>query len=685
VLVFEGGTKVQLDRARDARAQSALTAGELAWLAAAPCAVVVVLAIVVLGPPLGHAFLEPSSRRLWPAASTYGAPEPTEHARYLLAVLGPLLLAVCVAALARRTRTRSGPMAAGVFVSQALLLAFLALCVVIQRHMLFDQRYYVTPAHRAYFTRSTLVFALLFTAVLTVALRRRHVVAWVARACRETWSRHALALIVALPLTAAWLLTAINTERSAGTANGLAATNFPLLMDEPFAVLDHLLPLVSFHATYGELWICLAALAMSVFGTSFGVYSVVMALGSAVISLAVFATLRRLVHSSLIALVLYAPVLATGFFTEAGPPANRYGPTNLFSLFPMRYGGAYILAWLTARSIDGARPRRPILLFLAAGLVLVNNIEFGLPALGATLGAFLLTTPRSSLVRLAGDVAIGLLGAIALVAALTLTFAGSLPHFGMLLTLPQLFSIDGYGMLPMPTIGFHLAIYVTFVAAIVLAVVRAIDRDEERLITGMLAWSGIFGLGVAAYYAGRSHPDVLIGVFSAWALALATLCVATVRAILRRPGRWPRPAELAVLFGFGIAICSLAQTPDPRSQIDRMRQLTPEPMLKPTAQEQFIAKHIHDREAVAIIAPLGHRIAYDTGADDVVGYGGPEMMPTQNQWDETVAALRAAGGRKLFISLGNVQKEAVTAIKRIGFTRTIEEPATTLTEFTAPP
>ena len=76
---------------------------------------------------------------------------------------------------------------------------------------------------------------------------------------------------------------------------------------------------------------------------------------------------------------------------EIGPLDNRYGPSNLFSMFPMRYGGPYVLAWLLVRHVDRLRPRRASLLFLAAGLVLLNNPDFGMPAFAATLVALLWT------------------------------------------------------------------------------------------------------------------------------------------------------------------------------------------------------------------------------------------------------------------------------------------------------
>ncbi len=65
-------------------------------------------------------------------------------------------------------------------------------------------------------------------------------------------------------------------------------------------------------------------------------------------------------------------------------------------------------------------------------------------------------------------------------------------------------------------------------AALGAATVRAIRGDPGRTLSGLLAWSGIFGLGVGGYYMGRSSAEQLITMFSAWALALALLAFAAV-------------------------------------------------------------------------------------------------------------------------------------------------------------
>jgi hypothetical protein len=631
----------------------ALAAGEIAWLAVVPCAAALVAAIVLLGPPLGRLLTPSSTPAIWELPYFVPRPEPVEHARFLLALLGPLLLSAVVVARAQRPAWRSSLLTtlAGQ-ASQALLVGFLVVCVVAQHRILYDE-IYGGPLRRVFFTWRTLGVALALALLFAAAVHARRVTARLVALARETPPRRLLCGGLALLATAAWLLTAIEVQSSAGGTNFGVSASMPFWLDETFAVLDGRTPLVDFDPQYAQLWPYIAASAMSLFGTSLGVYTIVMACGSGAGLIAVFAIFRRILRSSAAALAVYLPFLATGFFMELGPLANRYGPSNLLSMFPMRYAGPYLLAWLTARHLDRLRPRRLALLFLVAGIVVVNNPEFGLPALGATLAALAVTRARwtrSTLRQLLGAAALGVGGAIVLFSLLTLLRSGSLPHPEILAFFAKLYGVVGFGMLPMPTIGFHLVLYATFTGAIVLATVRAVTRHDDVLLTGMLAWIGVFGLGAGSYFAGRSHPEVLIDLFSAWAFALVLLLIVAVRAILARPSRWPRLAELAVLIGVGICACSLAQFPTPWSQIERLRHHAPAPYYDHVEAVRFVARTTRAGERVAILIVPGHRIAYDAGVVNVTPYAGWESMPLKQQVSETVDALRRAHGHKLYMT-----------------------------------
>lgn len=667
----ERGTErgLSLAERRDVRAASA---ADVAWLSAIPTAAVLVAVVVLIGPPLGGALFDRPPPSYWSflIAQGYRAPEPTEHARFLLALLGPLLL-VAATALGTR-RVPSTPLTRTlVVVTQAALLVAAIGCLVGQHEL---RSFYDGWARRAYFSWATLAAAalLLLAAVLLV---RRAAPLGPPRARRPetTWLRGG-ALAAAVLLTLLWLLPAVNTDGSVGRTNVALFVNLPFWLDESFAVLNGLAPLADFQPQYSHLWPYVGAAAMALLGTSFTVYAVTMATATAAAMVAVYALLRRLVQRSLLALALFVPFLATSFFTDLGPPEQRWGPVNSFSMFPMRYGGPYLLAWLTVRHLDGARPRSRVPLFLAAWLVAINSLEFGLPALAASLAAVVWTADRRSrhlARRLAIDLAAGLAGAAALVTALTLAVAGSFPDpdVGRLLVFARLYGVHGFANLPIsPAIGVHLAIYATFAGAIAAASVRALEGRGAPALTGALVWSGVFGLGASAYFAGRSHPSVLISLFSPWALALSLLAIVAVQAMLARPSRLPTPAEVAVLLGVGVAACSIAQTPLPWQEVERIRSSTGAPALRPLAQERFVARHTRPGERIAILGPLGHRIAHDVGVADVMPYATLESMPTRDLFAEMLDRLERDGVRKAFLILvPTTTDEHVAALEEAGF------------------
>jgi hypothetical protein len=664
--------------AADAAPARPLTPGETAWLAAIPTAAVAVLAILLLGPPLGRALLAPVQARVWSEWYWAVRPEPVEQGRFLVALVAPLLLAgLTVVGVRLRPRATSATLAALVLAAQVVAVAFVAVCLL-RQHGVFGS--FAPPAEFAPpvdddFTLPALLVAAAATVPVVLAIRSAAARAALARWTRETGARRLVVGCVAIAAIAVWLLHAFNTDRTIAAAfeEVLYSTYFTL--DETFAVLDERSPLVNFAAQYGSLWPYAYAAGMSLLGATLAVWTALALTTTGLGMLAIYAVLRRAARSSIRGLLLFLPVLATSFLMLEGTRENRYTFANYFGTFPLRYAGPSMLAWLVARHLGGERPRRAWPLFLAAGLVVLNNADAGVPALGATAAALLWGAGRPSRAgvgRLALHAVGGLAAAFALVSALTLARAGSLPHVALLLRYSRLFASTGFAMYPMPTIGLHLVIYLTYLAALGVATVRAIRAEPDRLLTGMLAWSGAFGLGTGAYFAGRSTPDDLPALFLPWSFALALLLIPALASL--RDASWRRPpvAATACLFGFLAMACSLAQTPTPWEQLDRLGR-SARPILAQPLGQAFVARHTHRGERVAILQLLGHRIGANLGVVNVLPYSNGESVLTIEQLDETVAALHAAGARKLFVDRRSVQHELLLALADLGFRRTVRE------------
>jgi hypothetical protein len=637
----------------EARAR-ALTTAEIAWTALLPCAIAAVAAIVLLGPPLGHLlFPAPGAEGLWPPgwSESQGRPEPVEQARYILAVLAAALLAAAILASSRRTPAlRPRTIRAAVLASQLALLALVVVGFLGQYEVILRRR----PMTHIFRPETLLIAVALVVAALGV-LRRRTAAQRIARLLRETAPRRTLALVLAFAVAATWLLQGIYTDRWAEDAQHLDWT-----LNEAFAVLDGRTPLVDAHVLYAKLLPYPAALAMTAFGRTAFVYTLLMVVLSVLALVGVFAILRRIAGSSLLALGLFVP------FVALGSVENTY---LLTAMWPMRYGGAYLMAWLTARHIDRRSPRHAWILFLAGGIVAVNDLEFGVAAVVATAVTLLFARPPHSARaagRLAGHAIGGTLAAVFAISALTLLRSGALPDPAVLLEWPRIFSRLGWFSLPMPPASLHLALYAIFVAALATAVVRQVQSAEDPLLTGMLAWSGTFGLLAGGYYVGRSDELKLVCMFSAAAFSLALLTIVAGRALAARGWRRPALSQLLVLFGFALAVCSIVQLPSPQHELARLTEDWRAPVARPAA-ELFIGEHTRRREKVVILVPMNYRIAYDLGLTNVSPYGTEEDLVTRWQIQTVVDMARREGAHKIFLKAGRVAPAQLRLFRADGF------------------
>jgi hypothetical protein len=622
-----------------------------AWIAGAVACALALVAMLALGQPLGRLLAPSAGARFWPEVAWMVRPEPSEHARYLIALLAPALLVVLTLVLARRPLPLPAAASARLVTAlEALVVAALAACFALQRTAVFHRPYGRSP-HVVYFTIPTLVvagaLALALAAVCHRAGALERVRAWTA----ESPARAAVAAAVAVLGVAVTVLPAIATEASILHTSDEFVYHVRFVYDETAAVLDGRSPLGDFAAQYGSLWPYLLAGPLALFHGSLGVFTLELALLSGLALLTLYALLRRVTRSSLLALALFLPLLATAAFRLHDADPGRFSLINYFGTMPLRYAGPFLLAWLLARHLDGARPRGTWPLFAAAGLVAIDNSSFGIPALGATVVALLCARPLTAgRVRLlAREAALGLALALAAVTALVLVRTGALPDPSLATRYARLFAVEGFGMAPLhPLLGMSTVIYLTYVAAIAAGMVLAL-RGRDALLGGLLLWSGVFGLGAGSYYVGRSIPEVLTNMFPAWALAVALLTVVAVRALAARRGRRPLAVELACLFAFGLLVCSLAQTPSPLAQGRRIAASGPR-YLQQQPTRAFVAANSRAGEAVVMLTELGHLVAYRAGVDDVTPYTGNESIQTQEQLDDALAALRAAGGHDVFLS-----------------------------------
>jgi hypothetical protein len=637
-----------------------LAPAEIAWLALIPCALAMLAAVLVLGPPLGHALFDRGSEALWPPGwwEASGQPEPVRHGRYLLVALAPVVLAGVVLAAARWPPRLAPPaIHAAVAAGQAAVVAVAVVAVLGQRNLILRADRTLPPE----LSLGVLALAAALTALAVVALRRRGVAARIAALARERRGVRVAALAIAAVFAAAWLVEAVATD---GLVEDAGKMNW--IPNGAYAVLDGRTPLVDAHIVYSKLLPYPTALVLSAFGATTLTFTLFMALLSLLALLAVYAVLRRLV-GSVFALALFLPFVA---ISDVGHWMR------LASIWPMRYGGPYLLAWLTARHVGGARPRHAWILFVVAGLAAIDDIDFGLAALLATVAALACArAPRSlrEIRRLAAAALAGTAVAVAAVTLFTLVRAGRPPSLDVLLEYPRLFTRLGLLALPLPRASLHLAIYATLAAAVVVAAVRLARGARDVLLTSMLAWSGVFGLVAGNYYVARPDDLKLETMLSAWGFAIALLTIVCVRALGARAWRAPRPVELLVLFALALCVCTIPRMQSPEALIAQMLEW-PAPRYRAVAKS-FIARRTHRGEKVAILLPEGWRLAYELGLENVSPYEAENAIVTRGQMRVMLDAMRREGVRMLFtptpgarvVGDAEAAPEQIELFRRAGF------------------
>ncbi|HEX5146570.1 MAG TPA: hypothetical protein VFV85_06075, partial [Conexibacter sp.] len=179
-------------------------------------------------------------------------------------------------------------------------------------------------------------------------------------------------------------------------------------------------------------------------------------------------------------------------------------------------------------------------------------------------------------------------------------------------------------------------------------------------------------------------PVALKYQFSAWALALMLLTAVAGGALARPRVRATAVGALVVLFGFGMAVCSLAQTPTPWSQVERLQAPPGPPTGPPTAEypslssdpvtRRFVAsladgpsRFVVKRGApMAILLTTGHRVADAYGVVNVSSYTGIDSLMTVERVEAVLDALREAGGNTVILPVP-LDPSILPLLERRGF------------------
>jgi hypothetical protein len=626
-----------------------------------PGALILFAAMLWLAPSLSDLVPDPVDP-FYPEFQDLIKPEPLEQVRFLLAVAAPLLLALGVI-LAGSGTPGERRFDWLVVAAQLALVALLVWSVLDQ----VDELPLLDPDYFAPLLLSIPVLVggiVIGTGLFALALTRR----WpfdppspVHPAGRLAWF---VALAVAIVLTALWLLPAVFTDANLSEGGAIPEGHVLVQSQDFYAVANGRTPMVDYVAQYVQLLPLVFAPLLKSFDLSITASSVLMVALSGLVLLTIYGVLLLVTRRPLAAVALYVPFLALALFPWSDEGLRHEFNGSYYAFFPGRYLGPFVVALLCAAIVRGRRiPTWAG--FFAAGLAMLNNAEFGITCVLALFCALAVAGDRAegwgrALARLVGQATIGLAAAIALVVAVTLVRTGELPDPALWIYYTRLFAQKSLGLEPMPTLGLHIALYLTFIAAILTAAVRFVGRREDRTLTAMLAYSGVFGLLAGSYFAGRSLPWQLMLLFPTWGLALALLTWAVVGYLRSERGESLRRLtvpSLVAMIGFGVMVASIATISPPWQEVERLGRSGAAEADVPEVQ-RFVEQNTEPGEKVLLLGtPTDHRIAERAGVQNVSPFNSALALFSPREVDRAISALEREGGTKVFLSQAPTGRE----------------------------
>jgi hypothetical protein len=658
------------------------------WLIVPAAALALWAAIRAFHGPLTRALTArpaPSQMPLAEAAR-FTRPEPDELALYLLCLAVPPLVAWVLSSVARRLPRLPAWALAG-----AAMLAQAGTVAAVLRLWWFQNRHVYRYFYVSRFGLGLAAAGAVAAAAWALARRRRG-------SPLPPFAQTLAATAVAAAYALLRLRSVVFDDASVLTSPTTVSYHLPFTVGEFSAVMNGRTPGVDFFPQYAWLLPYPLAPVFRVAGLTVHTFTVVMAALSLVALMLQYDVLRRLTGRPWVALALFVPFVALGFHpVEISPDGTPATAFSYFAVGPLRYFGPFLVGWLLAWYLSRPAPSRAWLLFTAAGLGALNNLDFGLPALGGVVLALGLVTLAASgaraaaLARLVGIAGLGLASALSIFQAAAFLHSGRLVVLSHMTVFQRAFAILGFAMLPMPRWGLHWVVYFTFMLAIGVAVVRlaavrasSADADpravaSERLLCGSLVFGGVFGAGALSYYIGRSHPAVLPAVFPAWGAVVVSLAWVALRGGLRELRRAPLrvvPAILAV-----IALGVLAGEAVPVAWEER------ELYAEPKEIGAIMARHVIEAprnaallaglagrgEKLMVAFPAGHLTAELAGVDDVFPFVEAGSCLVVGQLDEVVARMRANGVTRYFgPPAPELQARVVAAGLPVRFFETLE-------------
>ena len=614
------------------------------------------------------------------------APEPAEFVGYVLAVLVPAAFVSVTALLLRRQgalaadRSSAAPWTLLAFLSQGAF-AVVAAYGILYEH--FHGAYYpslrfpvvlIAAAAAAGYGLWTVGLPAHWKSDLTAAGRVLGQRAWLWWGLATSWS-------------VLWVLPNVFTEADRSAWLTQTAYHIPFTMGEFAAVLNGRTPMVDFYSQYQNVLPLLLSPLLRWTGLSLFSFTLTMALLSVTGLLLLFSVLTRVVRSSWLALVLFLPMVAFSFEpVETNVGGYVHNMFTYYAMGPLRFLGVFVLARLSLWYLERPSYSRLAQSAAIAGIVALNNLDFGLPALAAVLSCVVLFAPRfgrsTPAVRICMAVLTFLLTAgmavVVYFVAVRLR-AGAWPMVANLVLYQKTFAASGFAMVEAPQAGFYQTIFLILLLPVLVALFEVFSGSflesgrRARIEYGTLIYAGIAGLGVFTYYAGRSDPGALPVAFCPAAYALVLLVYRFGAGVIpsRLSGGSTAPGlriipGVVVLTLFSLTFPGVFNAPHPGAQLARLRRgLAKLPDPHQNAVE-VIRRYVPPGKQTVIIAPDAHWLAMKAGVINRYPFSHSGSLLIRDQLGPVMNAIAALPNKK--VVFGEVQPELAQRLMAKGFT-----------------
>lgn len=320
--------------------------------------------------------------------------------------------------------------------------------------------------------------------------------------------------------------------------------------------------LIDTYSQYGVGIIYALAGLFKVVPLGYGTFTIVLAIATALVFACIYLILRFALRSQMIAVVgavcaAFVYVYSIGLWQYADYPSTSV----------LRFGLPWLVA-LSSVAVCGSDGRRRKIfrcsVFALIGVAAMWSAETGMYSLGCACAVALVdcfsleVAVRARSLAALREVALLIGCAVAgllLLSLATLIFAGQLPDWGPYIALIRLYTLSGFGLLPIAAWSQGLAVGAIYSTAAVV-VVGLLTLSPATVRSHLPAFSAIAGVAVMGaleftYFLGRAAPSNLMHV-SAPAVTVLFLLLGTAGMVLG--AHTPRASAAA---GIGLLGCLL--------------------------------------------------------------------------------------------------------------------------------